>query len=263
MSADVTTEAMTAPVLWEERGAVAIMTLNRADVKNAADRAMAEALAEALTELDNRDDLSVGVITGAGGTFCTGMDLKAFMRGELPMVEGRGFLGLAQQPPAKPLIAAIEGYALAGGFEAALAADMIVAAEDAVFGLPEVKRGLVAGGGGLLRLAELLPPNIAKEIVLTGGNVSADRLAAFGLVNHLVASGEALTVALDLAASIARNGPLAVRVSKQVMIESPSWSAADRFDRQRDVIVPVFQSEDAAEGARAFSERREPLWRGR
>lgn len=253
----------TAAATFEVRGRVGIITLNRPEARNAANRAMALAVAAALDELDARDDLSVGVLTGAGGTFCAGMDLRAYVSGELPMVEGRGFLGLAQAPPRTPLIAAVEGHALAGGFEAVLACDLVVAGEDATFGLPEVRRGLVAGGGGLVNLPDKIQPNLAMELLLTGASVTAARAAEVGLVNRVVPSGTALESALELAEAIAANGPLAVRVAKQVVTQSRGWPRDERFARQRELILPVFDSADAKEGARAFSERRVPVWTGR
>src|SRR5690625_1463183 len=190
------------------------------------------------------------------------MDLKAFMQGEVPTVEGRGFAGFAQRPPRKPLIAAVEGYALAGGFEAVLACDLVVAAEDAKFGIPEVKRGLVAGGGGLLRLQHRIPRNIAMEFALTGDFVDAPRMAELGLVNTLAASGGALEGARALAARIAANAPLSVAVSKEVIASSDDWSSEDMWQRQDPVTGPVFVSHDAMEGAAAFAEKRAPQWKG-
>ncbi|UGQ11609.1 crotonase/enoyl-CoA hydratase family protein [Yinghuangia sp. ASG 101] len=242
---------------------IAVISLNRPEARNAADLPMARGVAEALRDLDARDDLAVGVLTGAGGTFCAGMDLKAFLAGELPMIPGRGFLGLVEAPPAKPLIAAVEGWALAGGCEAVLAADLVVAARTARFGLPEVKRGLIAAAGGLVRLPRAIPPAMAMELLLTGDTFDAERAHTLGLVNRLTEEGGALRGALELARTIAANGPLAVRATKQVVRESRDWPDSEVFDRQRAVVRPVFDSEDAQEGARAFAERRAPVWRGR
>ncbi|MDI3406933.1 crotonase/enoyl-CoA hydratase family protein [Streptomyces cavernicola] len=242
---------------------VAVITIDRPEARNAVDLAVAEGVAVALDELDARDDLSVGVLTGAGGTFCSGMDLKAFLRGERPSVEGRGFGGLTDSPPCKPLIAAVEGYALAGGCELALACDLIVAADDAKFGLPEVRRGLVAAAGGLLRLPQRLPYPIAMELALTGGFLEAGRAHAYGLVNRLTAPGGALDGARKLAAVIAANGPLAVRVTKEVVVGSLQWPADEARQRQQALVEPVFASEDAREGPRAFAEKRAPRWTGR
>lgn len=251
----------TEDVLVSRRGPVLVITLNRPRVRNAATLPMAHAVGRALDEFDASDDLMVAVLTGAGGSFCVGMDLKVFTAtGERPSPPGRGFLGFCERPPAKPLIAAVEGYALAGGCEAALASDLVVAASDAQFGLPEVKRGLVAAAGGLLRLPARIPPNIAMEWALTGDSVHAQRAYEVGLVNQLVEPGQTLTAALKLAGRIGRNGPLAVRTTKTIMVEGGQWSVADRFERQRQYVDPVMASDDAREGARAFTEKREPRW---
>src|SRR5690606_3939931 len=261
-AAEVGGDSMADEVLYEAADGVAVITINRPQAKNAVNRAVAEQIAAALDDLDSRKDLTVGILTGAGGTFCAGMDLKAFLAGEVPIIEGRGFGGFAQRPPRKPLIAAVEGYALAGGFEAVLACDLVVAAEDAKFGIPEVKRGLVAAAGGLLRLPQRIPRNIAMEFALTGDFVDAPRAAELGLVNRITPSGKALDGARELAARIAENAPLAVAVSKQVIVESADWSAAERWQRQDELTGPVFTSRDAAEGAAAFAEKRKPVWTG-
>jgi enoyl-CoA hydratase/carnithine racemase len=220
-------------------------------------------MAAALDELDDDPELSVGVLTGAGKGFCAGMDLKAFVAGERPYAEGRGFAGIVERPAQKPLIAAVEGFAVAGGLEVALACDMIVAARGARLGIPEVKRSLVAAGGALLRLPKVLPRTIAMELALTGEPIPAERGHELGLVNRLADPGEALSVALELAALVAANGPLALAATKRVMRESADWPEREFFERQRSIIDPVFNSEDAREGANAFSEKREPVWRGR
>ncbi|MGW3484064.1 crotonase/enoyl-CoA hydratase family protein [Rhodococcus indonesiensis] len=249
-------------VLTERRGRVLVVTLNRPNARNAVDREMASALASAMDRLDNDPDLSVGVLTGAGGYFCAGMDLKAFLRGESPRVEGRGFAGLVEAPPAKPLIAAVDGPALAGGFEIVLAADLVVAAPTATFGLPEVRRGLVAAAGGLTRLPARLPRAVALEMIFTGASMTAAQLHPLGLVNRLAAESEVLPEALALAEAIAANGPLAVQASKKVVTESPGWPPAEAFERTRRIVMPVFDSNDAREGAAAFTERRTPVWTG-
>ncbi|WP_372345731.1 crotonase/enoyl-CoA hydratase family protein [Streptomyces sp. KL116D] len=242
---------------------ITVITLNRPEARNAVNRAVAEGVADALDELDRRDDQVVGVITGAGGTFCSGMDLKAFLAGERPVVEGRGLAGITEAPPRKPMIAAVEGYALAGGCEIVLACDLVVAADDARFGIPEVKRGLVAAAGGLLRLPRRIPPQIALEIALTGDFLEAGRAHGFGLVNRLTAPGQALDGALELARAIAANGPLAVRATKQILSEARTWSADEEWVRMREITAPVFGSDDAKEGPRAFAEKRAPRWTGR
>ncbi|MFF5260034.1 crotonase/enoyl-CoA hydratase family protein [Actinomadura viridis] len=239
-----------------------IMTINRPESRNAIDRDVAEGIAAAVGELDARADLRVGIITGAGGVFSAGMDLKAFLHGEPAHVPGRGFAGIAEAPPRKPLIAAVEGHALAGGCELALAADLVVAAENASFGLPEVKRGLVAAGGGLLRLPRRIPYHVAMELALTGAVLPADRARALGLVNRITPPGGALAQARRLASAILANGPLAVRVTKQVIAQSPAWPAEEAFARQREMTAPVFASHDAEEGARAFAEKHAPQWTG-
>jgi enoyl-CoA hydratase len=250
-------------VLVEHADRIAIITINRPHARNAINHAVSAAMAEALEELDERDDLTVGIITGAGGTFSSGMDLKAFLAGENVRVEGKGLAGLTEAPPRKPLIAAVEGWALAGGCEVALACDLIVAANDAKFGIPEVKRGLVAGAGGLIRLPRRIPSGIAMELALTGDPLPAADAHRLGLVNSLTEPGAALDGARALAARIAVNGPLAVAVTKQVITEQQDWDMADAWTRQGPMIGPVFGSEDAREGARAFAEKRPPSWKGR
>ncbi|GAA4475010.1 crotonase/enoyl-CoA hydratase family protein [Rhodococcus olei] len=239
---------------------ICVMTINRPQARNAVNGATARAIAEAVDALDERDDLSVGVITGAGGTFCAGMDLRGFLDGDRPSIEGRGFAGLVEQPPRKPLIAAVEGYALAGGCEIAIASDLVVAAETAKFGLPEVKRGLVPTGGGALKLHRQLPYHVAMELLFTGDWLTADRALQYGFVNRVVPEGAALDAALELARTIAGNGPLALEAIKRIVRESQDWSAAEGVRTQREIADPVFRSADAREGAKAFTERRAPVW---
>lgn len=254
---------MSDAVLTEVQDGVLIVTINRPDAKNAVNKAVAEGVAAAMDRLDGSDDLQVGVLTGAGGTFCAGMDLKAFVTGEMPMLEGRGFAGLVEKPPQKPLIAAVEGYALAGGCELALASDLIVAANNSKFGIPEVKRGLAAAAGGLMRLPQQIPYRIAMEAALTGDFFDAQRAYELGLINRIAEPGQALAQALELAKVIAANGPLAVRLSKQVIQQSGDWSHAEMWGKQQDIVNPVFTSEDAIEGATAFAEKRAPNWKGK
>jgi enoyl-CoA hydratase len=249
-------------VLVEHEDGIVVITINRASQRNAVNRAVSYGVCAAVDELDARDDLRVGILTGAGGTFCAGMDLKAFLRGEVTRVEGRGIMGIAVTPPKKPLIAAVEGYALAGGFEAVLACDLLVAARNAQFGLPEAKRGLAAAAGGLLRLPRLIPQRIAMELALTGDTISAERLERFGLVNALVEPGEALAEAKRLARRIIANAPMSIAASKRVIVEQRDWSIAEMWARQQDITGPVLASEDAREGAAAFAERRPAVWRG-
>jgi enoyl-CoA hydratase len=216
-----------------------------------------------MDRLDNDNALVVGIITGAGGTFSAGMDLKAFVRGEKPVVPGRGFAGIVEQPPRKPVIAAVEGYALAGGFEIVLACDLVVAARGATFGLPEVTRGLVAAGGGLLRLPRRVPYHVAMELSLLGSHVAAPRMHSLGLVNRLVDDGTALDTARTLGAEIVANGPLAVAATKRIITESADWPTDEAFARQAAIASPVSTSDDAREGATAFAEKRAPVWTGR
>jgi enoyl-CoA hydratase len=250
-------------VLTEVRDGVLVVTLNRPEARNAIDGEVAQGVAAAMDRLDGEDGLRVGVLTGAGGSFCSGMDLKAFLGGDVPFVEGRGLAGLTEAPPRKPLVAAVEGYAVAGGFELALACDLVVAARDARFGLPEVKRGLVAGAGGALLLPQRVPRAVAMELLLTGEPVDAERAAAYGLVNRVVEPGRALDGALELAAVVAANGPLAVAVTKQVAGAAPYWGREEGWQQQNELMAGVFVSEDAHEGARAFAEKRPPVWKGR
>jgi enoyl-CoA hydratase len=255
-------EQAVSSVLTEFADGVAVITINRPEARNAVNLEVANGIAAAVDEFESRGDLTVAILTGAGGTFCAGMDLKAFARGERPALPGRGFGGLTERPPAKPLIAAVEGWALAGGCELALAADLIVAARDAKFGLPEVKRGLVAAAGGLLRLPKILPYQLAMQVALTGEPLTAEAAHAHGLVNVLAEPGQALAAARGLAATIAANGPLAVRATKQIMAMAIDYASADAFAAQREFVDPVFTSADAQEGARAFAEKRAPVWKG-
>ena len=254
---------MSDEVLVDVADGIMTVTLNRPEAKNAANKALAEGVAAAMDQLDESDDIQVAILTGAGGTFCAGMDLKAFVSGETPQIEGRGFAGLTERGPRKPLIAAIEGYALAGGLELAISCDLIVTADNAKFGIPETKRGLAAAAGGLMKLPRQIPPRIAMELALTGEFIDAARAAELGLVNQVVPAGTALDAAKELAAKIVANGPLAVAVSKQVILESADWTADDMWKKQGKLVMPVFGSEDAIEGATAFAEKRAPNWKGK
>jgi enoyl-CoA hydratase len=252
-----------AAVLTARRGRALVVTLNRPDQRNAVNGAVAEGVAAALERLDADDDLAVGVLTGAGKGFCAGMDLKAFVAGERPWVGDRGFAGITHRSADTPLIAAVEGFAVAGGLEVALACDLIVAARGAKLGIPEVKRGLVASGGGLLRLPGRIPWHAAMEMALTGDPITAERAYELGLVNRLAEPGAALDTALELAEAVAVNGPLAVRASKQILTRSGDWTQEEMWERQGELAEPVLASEDAREGATTFAERRAPEWRGR
>jgi enoyl-CoA hydratase len=249
-------------VLVEQRDRILIITINRPAARNAIDAAVTSGVAAAMDQLDERKDLSIGILTGAGGTFCAGMDLKAFLRGEQVALPGRGLAGLTQAPPKKPLIAAVEGYALAGGFELALACDLVVAAENAKFGIPEVKRGLIAAGGGLLRLPRRIPQNLAMEYALTGEFFSATDAQRFGLVNRVTPEGRALDGAVELAERITANAPLSIAATKEVIAASGDWTAEDMWEKQQEILQPIFGSADAREGASAFAEKRAPVWRG-
>jgi enoyl-CoA hydratase len=242
---------------------IQIITINRPEARNAISVETAHQMSSAFDELDARDDIRIGILTGAGATFSSGMDLKDFAQTrKRALVEGKGFGGLNEAPPKKPLIAAVEGYAVAGGFEMVLACDLVVAANNAMFGLPEVKRGLVAGSGGLLRLPRQLPYHIAMEIILTGDMLPAPRAHQYGLVNVLTDPGQALAEAIKLAQRICENGPLAVQTSKSVVNKGADFSADEMFDLQRPLIHHIFMSDDAKEGATAFAQKRKPVWQG-
>ena len=249
-------------VLTERRDGTLVITINRPEVRNAIDAAAAQGIADALDALDADDTLTAGILQGAGGFFCAGMDLGAFVKGESPWIGDRGFAGIAQRGARKPLIAAIEGFAVAGGLEIALSCDLIVAAEGARMGIPEVKRSLVAAGGALLRLPRRMPYHVVMELALTGDPMPAERFHAFGVVNRLTAPGGALDGALELAGALARNGPLALAASKQILMVQDDWSSDEMWARQGEIAGPVLGSDDAREGATAFKERREPVWRG-
>ena len=246
----------------EVDGATLIIAINRPAQRNAVNREVSLAIAEALDRLDADATFRVGILTGREGTFCAGMDLKAFIDGERPELEGRGFGGLTETPPKKPLIAAVEGYALAGGCELALACDLIVAGDDAWFGLPEATRGLVAGSGGLVRLPRRIPQAIALEYALTGARMDAATAHRWGLVNRITPSGGALSGARELAAQITANAPLSTLMTKRIVQESAHWPEAEIWDRQRPLTEAVLASQDAKEGARAFAEKRKPDWQG-
>lgn len=246
----------------EQIDATLVIAINRPAQRNAVNQAVSLAIAQALDQLDTDSALRVGIITGRGGSFCAGMDLKAFLDGDRPELKGRGFGGVTEAPPKKPLIAAVEGFALAGGCELALACDLIVAAEDAWFGLPEVTRGLVAGSGGLVRLPRRIPPAIALEYALTGERMSAPIANLWGLVNRISPAGQALTEALALAGQITANAPLSTLMTKRIIRESASWTEEEIWARQRPLSESILASEDAQEGARAFAEKRAPNWKG-
>ena len=252
----------TAEVFTEVEGGVLIVTINRPEARNAMNKAAAEAISAAMDRLEAEDDLRVAILTGAGGTFCSGMDLKGFLRGESPSVPGRGFGGLSQWTPGKPVIAAVDGYALAGGMELALSCDLIVANVNSKFGIPEAKRGLAAAAGGLIKLPRQIPPRIAMELALTGDFIDAQRAYELGFINRIV-EGPAIDGAREMAARIAENGPLALIASKAIIRNSHEWTEAEMWDKQAAYIGPVFTSSDAREGAAAFAEKRKPNWQGK
>jgi enoyl-CoA hydratase len=252
----------TDPVIVERRDRVLLITLNRPQARNAINQEVAWAVEAAIDQLDSDPALGAAIISGNGPAFCAGMDLKAFARGETPRTDRRGFAGLTKLPPDKPLIAAVEGPAFGGGFEVVLACDLVVASEGAKFGLPEVRRGLIASGGGLIRLPRLIPPARALEILLTGEPVDAAEAHALGLVNRLVEPGKAVTAALELAQVITANAPLAVAAAKRVVRESADWPMDAAFARQERIAKPILASNDAREGALAFAEKRAPRWSG-
>ena len=255
---------MSTPEVRAERiGTTLLITIDRPQARNAVNAAVAAGLAAALDELEADPTLRVGVLTGADGTFSAGMDLKAALRGESPEIEGRGFGGLTEARLTKPLIAAVEGWAMGGGFELALGCDLIVAAEDARFGLPEVKRGLIAAGGGVIRLPRRIPYHLAMEFLLTGEPVDGRRAGELGLANRVTATGEATAVALQLAEQLALNAPLALAAVKQIVRAADGVPEADAFAVQRAETGALMASADVREGMTAFAERRAPRWTGK
>ena len=249
-------------VTTEIRDRVMIITLNRPDAMNAVNQNLANELAQALDSLDNNDQVSVGVLAGAGRGFCAGMDLKEFVSSGMPMVGDRGFGGITERACKKPLIAAVEGFALAGGLELALSTDLIVASKGAKFGIPEVTVGLFAGAGALLRLPRVVPYSRAMKMALTGAPIIAEEAHELGLVTELCEKGEALDTALQLANQIAKNAPLALIASKELIREMQGRTEAEFWSHQKTQVDIVFNSEDGKEGATAFAEKRAPNWKG-
>jgi enoyl-CoA hydratase len=246
-------------VLTEVRGRVLVVTLNRPEARNAVNSALGAALAAATGHLDGDDSLSLGVLTGAGKGFSAGMDLKAFAREGPP----QGFADFLQRGSTKPLIAAVEGFALAGGLEIALACDLIVAAKGIPLGIPEATRGLFAAGGALLRLPRRVGLGKATELALTADPVTAEEALEIGLIDRLAEPGRALADALALAERIARNAPLSLALSKKLLREMQGRTEAEFWGFQARDAAAIFASEDAREGAVAFAEKREPVWKGR
>ncbi|ABY21937.1 enoyl-CoA hydratase [Renibacterium salmoninarum ATCC 33209] len=258
-----TAEATTEVVLTEVVGNTLVITINRPKARNAVNGEVALGLVAALDQLENDAELRVGVVTGANGTFCAGMDLRAAAAGETVSVPGKGFAGFVEAKVSKPLIAAIEGYALGGGLEIALNCDLIVAAEGATLGLPEVTRGLIAGGGGVIRLPKRIPHHLAMEILLTGAGIDAARAHELGLANRVAPAGQALAAALELAAVVAQNAPLALAAVKEVTRIADSQPEPEAFAAQAAQINKLMKSADVAEGIQAFTERRAPQWLGK
>jgi enoyl-CoA hydratase len=249
-------------VLVERRGAILLLILNRPQAVNAFDRAQAEALAAALDLLDDDRDLRAAVITGAGNRFCAGTDLRAARAGESVEVGSRGYYGMLARPPRKPVVAAVEGVAMGGGCELMLACDLTVAGRSTRFGLPEVKRGVIAAGGALARLPRRIPYHVAMDLLLTGRDFGAEEAARLGWVARVVEDGDALEAALGLAGEIAANGPLAVELTKQGIVESVAAAEPEDWKRSRALVRRIVESEDFREGVDAFFEKRPPRWTG-
>ncbi|UXA16549.1 crotonase/enoyl-CoA hydratase family protein [Mycobacterium sp. SMC-4] len=250
-------------ILLERVGHVAVLTINRPHHRNAFDLATARAMEAAVDSFEADPALRVAVLTGAGGTFSAGQDLKAAARGEIARTERRGGCGIMLEPPTKPVIAAVEGHALGGGLELCLACDLIVAARDATMGLPEASRAVPAMGGGLFRLPRRIPYHRAMELAITGKPLSAEQFHTLGLVNRLTEPGQARAVALELAEEVAANGPVAVQASAAVVRRSQEWGDRESWELQTPLIEPVLVSEDFKEGLAAFAEKRAPIWKGR
>ncbi len=249
-------------VLTERRGHVLVVTLNRPEAKNACNAAVAQGVSAAMDLLDGEDALFIGVITGAGGNFSAGADLKAVMRGERAVTDRGGF-GLFRRPPRKPLVAAVEGYAIGGGLELCLSCDLIVAARNAQLGLPEVRHNVVAIGGGLFRLPRRIPYHIAMELALSGKFKDAAFFERLGLINRLVEPGQALEAALAFADELMANGPTALAASKEIMFQAANWTDDAGWAQQMPIADRALQSEDRTEGLKAFAEKRKPVWKGR
>ena len=254
-----------AAVERERRGRVEILTINRPEARNAINGDVTAAMAEALDDLAEDDDCWAVVVTGSGDkSFSAGMDLKAFASGQgAGIIDANGFASITRRSFPKPLIAAVNGACLAGGCEIMLSCDLVVAADHATFGIPEAKRGLIAGAGGLIRLPRRIPRAVALELALTGDAIDAARAYQVGLVNKVVPAERLMDEALALADQIAANAPLAVRASKRVMLQSADLSEADAWTLNDGTFTEIFTSADAMEGAVAFAEKRAPNWQGK
>ncbi len=253
------------PVLIERRGHVLVITLNRPNARNAVSPAVAKGIEAAIDELEDDEDLRVGVLRGNGKVFSAGADLKEIAKGNGDQLrtERGGFGGLVRRARTKPLIASVHADAFAGGFELAIACDFIVAGETIRFGLPEVKRSLVAMAGGLVHLPRLIGEKLALELALLGEPIPAARLHGAGLVSRLVPSDGVFDAALEMAQAICANGPLAVRASRQIIIDGRDQATEERWEHSYELGLPVFASDDAREGPRAFIEKRAPVWQGK
>ncbi|MFJ9963456.1 crotonase/enoyl-CoA hydratase family protein [Streptomyces avermitilis] len=253
----------TTEVRTETIGSSLLITIDRPKARNAVNAAVATQLAAAIDQLEEDPALRAAVLTGSQGTFSAGMDLKAALAGESPEIPGRGFGGLTRAQTTKPLIAAVEGWAMGGGFELALGCDLIVAADDARFGLPEVSRGLIAAGGGVIRLPKRIPYHLAMELLLTGEPVSGERAGQLGIANRVVAAGETVATALQLAERIAQNAPLALAAVKNLVRAADGAPEEEAFAVQGRQMAALAASADVREGMTAFTEHRPPLWQGR